>query len=246
MLVRDYLAAVEALPFAPLEEIAGPGSFVVLAPHPDDETLGCGGLIAMACERGYHVEVVVLTDGSGSHPNSPSYPPERLAAVRRAEVQAAGRALGLQSGHITFLDVRDTQAPTSGPAFDHAVADIEAVVRAAAASTLFVTWRHDPHCDHEAAALAAATVAARVAGLHLWEYPIWGLHRSPETHLDASPPSGFRLDIAPDLEAKRTAIASHRSQMTALIADDPEGFRFTEATLAPFLLPVERFLEPRA
>ncbi len=52
---------------------------LVLAAHPDDETLGAGGLVAMAARAGMPVRVVVATDGEGSHPDASVWDPERLA-----------------------------------------------------------------------------------------------------------------------------------------------------------------------
>src|SRR5690606_38092378 len=46
------------------------GPLLVIAPHPDDETLGCGGVIALATCRNVRVHTVFVTDGGASHPNS--------------------------------------------------------------------------------------------------------------------------------------------------------------------------------
>ena len=88
----------------------------------------------------------------------------------------------------------------------------------------------------------AEAVSARVPGLRLWSYPIWGLHRAPDSSIDAAEPLGFCLDIVPWLAAKHRAIACHASQMTKLIDDDPDGFCFSDHTLAPFLQSAERFI----
>ena len=242
MLVRDFLENIASMPFASLDDIIGTGSLVILAPHPDDETLGCGGLIAGAVARGRRVEIVVLTDGSGSHPGSQTFARERLAALRRAELERAAEALGLSSDHLTFLNLQDASPPV-GATLSKALDAIEAILRESEAQTLCVTWRHDPHCDHQAAAAMADIMAARLPNLRVWQYPIWGLHLSPAQVIDSLGPVGHRLDIGPWMQAKRAAIQCHASQMTALIADSPDAFRFDEETLAPFLQPVERFIE---
>ena len=86
---------------APAIDLAGTGSVVVVAPHPDDETLGAGGLIAAAAAVGVPVHVLLLTRGERSHPDSPTTTPEALAAavarllddpVLAARIGAAGRA----------------------------------------------------------------------------------------------------------------------------------------------------------
>ena len=243
MTAGEYLAALTQLPPGSLHDLTAGAPFVVLSPHPDDETLGAGGLIAEACQAGQRAEVVVITDGAGSHPHSKAYPAQRLIELRQAEVMAAGALLGLPPAGMHHLGLPDTSAPSSGPAFEAAVQAIFERCRTIGAETLFVTWDGDPHCDHEATARMARAVRQRMPELRLWAYPIWGWHLDPALPLDRAPPRGFRLDIAAHQAVKRDAIAAHVSQMTGLIDDDPQGFRFTEATLAPFLGSYEYFIE---
>lgn len=242
MKVADYLARTREMPLASREELTADAPFVVLSPHPDDETLGAGGLIRQAMDAGQMVDVIVLTDGAGSHTHSKMYPPERLVALRKQEVLEAAALLGLPATNLHHLDLPDAAAPKTGPDFEAAVERIVAVMTRRGARSLFVTWGHDPHCDHETAAAMANTAIARVANARLWAYPIWGWHLDPETELPGAP-RGNRIAIANQQAVKARAIAAHASQMTDLIADDPEGFRFTEQTLAPFLGGYEYFYE---
>jgi LmbE family N-acetylglucosaminyl deacetylase len=225
------------------QELTEGRPFVVLSPHPDDETLGTGGLIAEACARGQEVDVIVVTDGSGSHPRSKQYPSKRLVDLRRSEVHQAGLALGLQPDRIAFLGLQDTMAPKSGPQFDAAVDKTLNVIRRSEAGALFVTWEGDPHCDHEAAAELAKTVGRLCRGLRLWAYPIWGWHIEGSVELHQPPPIAARIDISLYRDRKFEAIAAHASQMTDLISDDPDGFQFNESSLAPFLGQYEYFIE---
>jgi LmbE family N-acetylglucosaminyl deacetylase len=217
--------------------------FVVLSPHPDDETLGTGGLIAEARTAGQEVDVIVVTDGSGSHPRSKQYPRQRLVDVRYSEVHQAGLALGLEPDRIVFLGLPDTLAPKSGPQFDAAVEETLNVIRRSEAGALFVTWERDPHCDHEASAELARVVRRMSPGLKLWAYPIWGWHIEASAEIRQPPPMASRIDISPYRDRKLEAIAAHASQMTDLISDDPEGFRFDKNSLAPFLGQYEYFIE---
>ncbi|RKJ98019.1 PIG-L family deacetylase, partial [Pseudoroseomonas wenyumeiae] len=91
----EFFAQADALPFAPLEQVLAPGGLVVLAPHPDDESLGCGGLLAAAAQAGRAVAVVFVSDGGASHPRSRRYPRLALRRLREAEALAALAALGL-------------------------------------------------------------------------------------------------------------------------------------------------------
>ena len=176
MRAESYLEALRTCPVTSTRELTGGRPFVVLSPHPDDETLGTGGLIAEAWAEGQGVDVIVVTDGSGSHPRSKQYPRQRLVELRYSEVHEAGLALGLQPDRVTFLGLPDTMAPKSGPQFDAAVEKTLEVIRRSGADTLFVTWERDPHCDHEASAELAKAVRMKCPGLKLWAYPVWGWH----------------------------------------------------------------------
>ena len=242
MKAGDYIAALRDLPPGSLDDLVGREPFLVLSPHPDDETLGCGGLLMAAERAGIPGHVLILTDGAASHPRSASFPAPRLTALRRDEARRALGHLGLPGHRLAFLDLRDAATPSAGPEFDAAVDAIARQATAAAARTLFVTWGHDPHCDHETAFAMARAAAARL-GLRLFAYPVWGLHLPAGTELDEPPPRGFRLDIAADRATKRRALDCYASQMTRLIDDDPDAFCFTEAQLAPFLGDAEIFLE---
>ena len=243
---------MRALPVASLETITGGGTVLVLAPHPDDESLGCGGLIAQLCAAGRPPAVgqpaagrlpvvVVVTDGAGSHPGSEAWPGPRLAALREAEAVAAVAALGLPAGRVHFLRLPDTRAPTEGEAFAAAASRLAALVRAEGVGTIATAWEHDPHCDHVAAHALARAVADRT-GVRLISYPVWGWTLAPETILAGSVMQGWRLDVAAQLAAKRAAIRAHASQHGRVVTDDPGGFVLPEALLAVFEGPFETFL----
>jgi LmbE family N-acetylglucosaminyl deacetylase len=240
-----YLDALRASPVASVRDLTGGRPIVILSPHPDDETLGAGGLIAEACAAGQAVDVVVVTDGSGSHPRSTQYPKQKLVDLRYLELHEAGQALGLPPDRITFLGLTDTLVPKSGPQFDLAVKQIADIVRRSGAGSLLVTWEGDPHCDHEASAQLAKAVAGMIPGLKLWAYPIWGWHAEVDAELDLPAPHAWRIDISIHRARKLAAIEAHASQMTDLISDDPDGFRFNPESLAPFLGSYEYFIEVR-
>ena len=105
---------MEQMPVADLEGIIGDSNPLVLAPHADDESLGCGGLLAQCVADGRAPGILVLTDGTGSHPNSRTHPAPILRAVREAEAREAAAILGVAAGRIGFLGLRDTEAPMDG------------------------------------------------------------------------------------------------------------------------------------
>src|ERR1700712_111201 len=93
----------KALPVGNLSDVIGSGTCLILAPHPDDESLGCGGLIASCVAAGRTPLVVILTDGAGSHPNSRTFPPDRLRAVRAQEARDAVGCVGLPPGRVVLM-----------------------------------------------------------------------------------------------------------------------------------------------
>ena len=186
--------------------------------------------------------MVILTDGTGSHPGSASYPPARLLEQREREAQAAVEILGLPPERLSFLRLRDTAAPYGGPEFDAAVAALVELAMQDGSGTVLAPWQHDPHCDHLAAHLMARAVAARTNAVHL-SFPVWGWTLPPDHALPDDSQNGWRLDISRWQDAKQQAIAAHRSQYSDLIMDDPNGFRLPAALLDVFDQPFEVFLE---
>lgn len=244
MPAADWLRDAEKLPLVGLDALVPEGGVAVLAPHPDDESLGCGGLLAALAEAGRPGRVVVMSDGAGSHPRSRTHPGPVLRDLREAEAREAVRALG--TPEPVFLRWPDGDVPVAGPRF---AAAVEAVAGACAGfGTLAATIDLDPHKDHVATWGIARAVAART-GVRLLGYPVWSWrHLYPEIApvepaALPGPPRGWRLDIAPWLDAKRRAVAAHRSQTTRLIADDPSGFVLNEAVLRVLLRPFELYLE---
>ncbi len=233
--------AMAALPLAGLDAIIGTGTALILAPHPDDESLGCGGLIAEACAQGRPPVVVILTDGGMSHPNSRSFPRERLVPLREEETRAAVAQLGLGADRLHFLRAPDGGAPHSGPPMLALAERVARFAREAGASAILTTWERDPHPDHLAANLIARE-ARRQTGLPLLRYPVWGWTIPPRAWLPKEPIAGMRLGMQRHLEAKRRAIAAHASQYTDLIADDPRGFRLPQTLLSALDQPWEVFL----
>jgi LmbE family N-acetylglucosaminyl deacetylase len=246
MTVGEVLAAAHSLPLRPVRDALEDWPFIVIAPHPDDESLACGGLIADACRQGVRGKVVIVSDGAGSHPNSRAYPPGRLASLREEEARQAGAELGLKPEEMLFLGLPDRFVPYKGEDAERAVGVIADCVGEIGAGSLFVSWRHDPHCDHEASYRIAREVQRRVGDVKLFEYVVWGHTLPPSTEVDPIR-SGFKIGIDDEaMEKKRRAIAAHRSQTTPLIDDDPGGFLFSQIDLAHFDLPYEFFLESDA
>lgn len=236
-----FLEAAAALPVARIDALAGARGLLVVAPHPDDESLGCGATIAAAIDAGRAVRIVVLSDGIGSHPNSLAYPPERLRRLRETETLAAAAALGLAPDAVSFLRLPDREVPSAGPEAERAATAIAEAARATDAGAILVTWRHDPHCDHAAAYAIVRLAAPRLPGVAIHEYSVWGW-ALPANREVGPAPAGLRIATTAHAERKRQAVGAHRSQLSDLIDDDPGGFRLDDATLDRLLGPYEIFL----
>jgi LmbE family N-acetylglucosaminyl deacetylase len=83
---------------------------IVFAPHPDDETLGCGGTIARKISEGYEVIIAIMTDGRYALlrvGGSCSPTPDELVQIRRKEAEKATKILGVPSEKLLFFDFED-------------------------------------------------------------------------------------------------------------------------------------------
>ena len=247
---RSLLLQPETLPLRPPNAAGELGRVLVVAPHPDDESLGCGGLLALLADAGAAPLVVFVTDGSQSHPNSRTHPHERLREAREAEAAEALDRLGVGREASRFLRYPDSGLPAfETDAFADAAAGLAELLRDAAPDTLLVPWRRDPHCDHEGAWRLFRAAARRLSlgERPRWlEYPVWAwAHRSTDRAPCARDGSAWRLDITDVLDRKRAAVYAHQTQLGA-ITDDPEGFALGPEFVALFLRPWELFIEPHA
>ena len=226
-------------PVVDLARLVSAEPLLVLAPHADDETIGCGGLIQQARRAGLPVYIDVLTDGSRSHPRSKTHDRSRLARLRQREATQAAALLGVAEAALSFWPEEDSCLLPDDIAL---VERLRSRIVATGARSVFVSWVDDPHCDHKAAfALAVRAVAKLERPPRLFGYPVWSwtLESMPR---HASEGEVVRLDIAADLARKREALACHASQLGQVIHDDPEGFSLTAADLALFMQPYETFI----
>jgi LmbE family N-acetylglucosaminyl deacetylase len=222
------------------------GRTLVLAPHPDDESLGCGGTVALLRRAGFSVHVLFVTDGTQSHPNSAAYPATRLRDLREAEAIAALLELGVSEQEVTFMRLPDRNVPAPGTAgFAEAVERLLTLLQSFAPSSVLVPFERDPHPDHRATyQLLQAALAQLPEPLHVLEYLIWlwELGR-PDDLPQPNERLALSVDISPVVAQKKRAIAAHRSQVTQMIDDDPSAFYLSPDLLRHFDTPNEIFLE---
>jgi LmbE family N-acetylglucosaminyl deacetylase len=168
----------------------GVTALFVVAAHPDDETLGAGGLIAACSARGIPVRVVVVTDGG------------ELAERRAAEFAAALRELGATGTILGFADgaTRENR--------DGIRAALAPIIGALPAGALIAApWRGDGHRDHRVVGEVIAELAER---RRLVEYPVWLWHWGEPASDDVPWKSFASLPI--DSARKARALDEYASQ----------------------------------
>lgn len=205
-----------------------PDRAVVVAPHPDDEILGVGGLLALLTAAGTQVEVLSVTDGEASHPGG-SVGPGQLAPLRAAETARALAALGVNAA------TRRLRLPDGGR--EDLERPVVNALRLEPGAWLLGPWQGDGHPDHEAVGRACATAAQR-DGARLLAYPVWAWHWATP-HDDRVPWSrAEQVDLPVDIRlAKARAVAEFVTQI------HPLGPRAEDApVLAPHIL--EHFARP--
>lgn len=202
---------------------------LVIAPHPDDEAIAAWALMRYARRRGVRVEVVVVSDGGASHPNSRRWPRERLVAERRREVRRVLRVIGIGCGRVTFLNLPDGTLPEHGASLRLRLAR---TLGRSQAELVVAPVAHDAHADHRAVAAALAGVPRR--GERRLGYGVWpvGVARALR---DVVVPLALH-----EVQQKRAAIRRHHTQ-AGQITDAEAGFAMTHRHLAAFARPTERF-----
>lgn len=202
-------AALAAVPPADAQSLVPPGArLVIVAPHPDDEILACGGLLQLLPAHAQPPLLVAVTDGEASHPGSAAWPRERLRAERPHETLAALDCLGIARPSLLRCAIADGGVTASEAALAQRLAAL-----LMPGDVVVTTWRYDGHPDHEATARASAH-AAGLRGARLLEVPVWGWHWS--TPADGAMPLAHARKLAlPDmvLARKRAAMACFRSQV---------------------------------
>jgi LmbE family N-acetylglucosaminyl deacetylase len=165
---------------------------LVFAPHPDDESIGCGGLLTLLARAGVPTRVVLVSDGAGAGGLPPG-----AGEVRQQEFRAALSRLGVTDfAQLGFPDGELTLGPALEAAISHEV-------QAFSAPWIFVPASIDLHRDHRVVTEAARRAAMQSAAVAaLWHYETW----SP---LQVS----HVLDISEVLESKLAALAEHRTAL---------------------------------
>jgi len=200
------------------------GGVIVFAPHPDDETLGCGGVIAKRIREGYDVYVVVMTDGRYSLlrvlgiDRNPS--PEEVKEIRLEEVRKATRILGVPERNLVFMGFVDgTLEENEEEAFRRVM---ELLVEKRPVE-VYVSYKRDGHPDHRAT-YRVVVKAVRELGLQvkIYQYSISHMYARVGPIVDRLL-SLFRggrvcVDVGEFLVVKERAINQFRSELEVISA----------------------------
>ncbi|REA63660.1 PIG-L family deacetylase [Dyadobacter luteus] len=222
------------------------GSSLIIAPHPDDETLGCGGTVALLLQAKIPVSFLFVSDGTMSHPNSKKYPAPRLRTLRESEAKHAVQLLGGHSSEAYFLAFPDRHVPDlDSPYFEAAVRLVIERIGQRRSESIFVPWQNDPHPDHRATyQILQAAVSRMNRKPRLIQYPVWLWEMGSPNDMDLiAQMSLYSVDITQTLDKKMAALWAHQSQITDLIDDDAQGFRLSKEMIAHFSSPREIFFE---
>ena len=186
------------LPPSPPVVVTAPprGSVLVLAPHPDDESLGCGGAIVLHHRQGDHVKVVVATDGAAGDALG-YYKDCDYIALRRDETRRAASILGIDE--LVFWDYPDGKLADA-----HDLAErLEALLTSDRPSIIYRPSTLEVHPDHWALGVGIEE-ALRRCGVDCrdFRYEIWATVEP--THI---------LDITAVWDLKRKAVEQYESQL---------------------------------
>ena len=166
---------------------------LVLAPHPDDEAIGCGGALCLHADTGDRITVVFLTSGELGLKDLPQ---DQAWKIREAEARAAGKILGVQE--LVFLHYPDSQL-ADGSA--KVVSELIPVLQGAKPELVYMPHAHEWHPDHKATVAIARQLKLSA---EFRAYEIW----TPLQQVDEA------LDITAVWERKVAAVRAHASQVT--------------------------------
>lgn len=195
---------------------------LVLAPHPDDETIGCGGALCLHARRGDRVAVVFLTSGELGLKR---LPPKEAWRIREAEARRAAWILGLS--RLFFLRLPDWSV---ADCVARGAARLQPVLQRWKPDLVYLPHAREWHPDHQAALpiLRAALLAAGMPAPTAHTYEVW----TPLAEYDQV------KDVSSVMPRKLRALRAHRSQLVefdyARAVSGLNQFRGALAARCPF------------
>jgi len=241
--LRALHARTAKLPLAKCRRVA------VVAPHFDDEVLGCGGVIIDLVARGVDVHLLYMTDGSKSH----NHLLPEIARVRAEEARAVARHLQVPTERVIMLDYEEGELASF---VDEAVTRIGTYLQGHGIDTVFGPYGKGEHPDHSTTSeIVRRAIDGNAPSVDLYEYPVWAWHHWPWSPVPLPSRSdvveiaraslianiriyrdvNLRLPLAAAARtAKRDTLELYRSQMTRLV-DDPRWLTLEDVAGGGFL-----------
>ena len=177
------------------------GPLLIVAPHPDDEILGAGGLVQSWVTSGGAVTVVSITDGEAADPSHP-----QLDLVRRGELRDALRKLSSFHVQVERLGLPDGRVNEHRNRLRNGI-----LQHVDASGTIIAPYERDGHPDHEAVGQVCLEIA-QTQGIPIARYPVWTWHHTEPETLKSSRWGRFPLTPAAQ-RAKKRALESFSSQL---------------------------------
>jgi N-acetylglucosamine malate deacetylase 1 len=210
ILARKLLAKSEPL------VLAKGGVVLVIAPHPDDESFGCGALLARRAAGNETTCVAFVTSGEASHKGHPVLGSSEVGALRRHEATEAMRSVGLAESNIRFLEGPDGSIrDLSGKEKSLLLTKISKLVGEVQPTEILLPARDDGSSEHEAVfeLLVQVLAAPDAPRTRVLEFPVWSWW-SPRllARVARTERSIWRSATAPFQAAKKSLIGFHRSQ----------------------------------
>ncbi|MDX9690453.1 MAG: PIG-L family deacetylase [Alphaproteobacteria bacterium] len=195
------------------------GPLLVIAPHPDDETLGCGALIARYVATGHKVRIMIVTDGRYSSPST-KLSPDDIARLRHHEAQNAIRTLGVPSSELVFLPYRDTESKNYLLQIEH---DIASQIWLTHPALIVSPYGIDSHEDHRVIAQAVNNLIQKgKVPCAVWNYPMWFWPRQAMRHLLSLKRIRSHIIVPVDTygTCKNTALDAYKTQFENLTGEE--------------------------
>jgi LmbE family N-acetylglucosaminyl deacetylase len=210
-------------------------SIIVFAPHPDDETLGCGGTIIKKLAEGFDVSIVLMTDGRFALRDQgvlsePS--PEEMKDMRKKEFQKATHILGVNKQNLFYLDFEDSTLEANRVPVEKIIQDILEEKRPI---EVYFTYFKDSNPDHRATNSIVQDAIMKVGfKVTKWQYSIVQPYARIGIWKDAFcslfTHKMVHVNISRFLETKKIALYEYSSQLNLIFSNQKR------TVLSPFLV----------
>ena len=170
---------------------------LVIAPHPDDETLCCAGTIMNFVEKGDKVKVVIVTDGRYGSPDKELKGTEKLVRIRREEAMRVFKMLGVED--YEFLNFEDSKVNVKSKEVEEKLSEI---LKEYKPDIVFAPSPFDRHSDH-------SEIGKIVMKLfpNSYFYVVWGDKKEGEE---------VKFEIKDRRDKKSMALEEYKSQIDGL------------------------------